>query len=70
MTAQQTLDAAQSLYDQHLISYPRIEARVITGEIAKTVAQRLHGLSVGSYSASFPAIVELSNDGVGKLGLE
>lgn len=48
LTAQQTLDAAQSLYDQHLTSYPRTEARVITGEVAKTVAARLNTLTVGS----------------------
>lgn len=48
LTAQQTLDAAQSLYDQHLTSYPRTEARVITGEVAKTVAARLNALTVGT----------------------
>jgi len=47
LTAQQTLDAAQSLYDQHLTSYPRTEARVITAEVAKSVPQRLTGLTVG-----------------------
>ena len=48
LTAQQTLDAAQSLYDQHLTSYPRTEARVVTGEVAKTVGQRVAGLTVGA----------------------
>lgn len=47
LTAQQTLDAAQSLYDQHLTSYPRTEARVITAEVAKSVLQRLTGVTVG-----------------------
>ncbi len=47
LTAQQTLDAAQSLYDQHLISYPRTEARVLTQDVARTVGVRLHALSVG-----------------------
>ncbi len=48
LTAQQTLDAAQSLYDQHLTSYPRTEARVITAEIAKTVPSRINTLTVST----------------------
>jgi DNA topoisomerase-3 len=48
LTAQQTLDAAQSLYDQHLISYPRTEARVLAQDVARTVGARLQALSVGS----------------------
>ncbi len=48
LTAQQTLDAVQSLYDQHLTSYPRTEARVITPDVAKTVAGRLRGLTIGT----------------------
>lgn len=48
LTAQDTLDAAQHLYDQHLTSYPRTEARVITGEVGKTVAHRLQALAVGT----------------------
>jgi len=59
LTAQQTLDAAQSLYDQHLTSYPRTEARVITGEIAKTVGQRLKTLTVGSAALRSQAAQEL-----------
>ena len=45
LTAQDTLDAAQHLYDQHLTSYPRTEARVITHEVAKTIAGRLKVLT-------------------------
>lgn len=45
LTAQETLDAAQHLYDQHLTSYPRTEARVITQEVAKTVGSRLRILT-------------------------
>ncbi len=41
LTAQQVLDTAQSLYEKHLISYPRTEARYLATEIAGTVEQRL-----------------------------
>lgn len=44
LTAQQTLDAAQALYDQHLTSYPRTDSRYITQDIAGTLADRLGGL--------------------------
>ncbi|PSR34090.1 MAG: DNA topoisomerase III [Sulfobacillus benefaciens] len=44
LTAQQVLDTAQSLYEKHLISYPRTEAKYLTKEIAGTVEQRLAGL--------------------------
>lgn len=44
LTAQQTLDAAQALYDQHLTSYPRTDSRYITQDIAHTLADRLGGL--------------------------
>ncbi len=44
LTAQQVLDTAQTLYEKHLISYPRTEARHVTKEIASTVEQRLAGL--------------------------
>ena len=52
LTAQQTLDAAQSLYEQHLTSYPRTDARHLTTDIAATVPDRVRGLgSAGSYQA-------------------
>lgn len=59
LTAQQTLDAAQHLYDQHLTSYPRTEARAITGEVAKTVPNRLKALTVGSAALRAQAQQEL-----------
>nr|WP_243239753.1 type IA DNA topoisomerase [Sulfobacillus harzensis] len=49
MTAQQTLDAAQRLYDQHLVTYPRTDSRYLTGDVAATVTQRLRG--VGQWPA-------------------
>ncbi|MCL8207112.1 MAG: DNA topoisomerase III [Actinomycetia bacterium] len=45
LTAQQTLDAAQALYEAHLASYPRTEARHVTAEILRTVPDRLRGLA-------------------------
>lgn len=52
LTAQQTLDTAQSLYDQHLTSYPRTE-------VAQTVASQLQALTVGSAALWTQAIQEL-----------
>ncbi len=60
LTAQQSLDAAQSLYDQHLTSYPRTEARVITAEIAKTLPERLKNLEVGTPALRAQALSGLS----------
>jgi len=54
LTAQQTLDAAQALYEKHLTSYPRTDARYITQEIAATVPERLKGLE-----AAYPALLTL-----------
>ncbi len=48
LTAQQTLDAAQRLYDAHLTSYPRTDAQHITREIAREIPTRLRGLTVGT----------------------
>ncbi len=45
LTAQETLDAAQVLYDQHLTSYPRTDSRYITQDIAGTLDDRLSGLA-------------------------
>ncbi len=41
MTAQETLDVAQRLYDQHLLSYPRTDSRYLTAELASSVGERL-----------------------------
>ncbi len=48
LTAQQTLDAAQRLYDAHLLSYPRTDARYVTAEIAREIPERVQGLTVGT----------------------
>lgn len=48
LTAQQTLDAAQRLYDGHLISYPRTDAQYITQEIAREIPARLRLLTIGT----------------------
>lgn len=48
LTAQQTLDAAQRLYDSHLISYPRTDAQYITEEISREIPARLGALTIGT----------------------
>ncbi len=60
LTAQQTLDAAQSLYDHHLTSYPRTEARVVTAIIAKTLPNRVKTLNAGTPSLRAQALSGLS----------
>lgn len=45
MTAQQTLNAAQSLYEQKLITYPRTDSQYLTSdmeETAKQVIRKIH----------------------------
>lgn len=44
LSAQDTLNTAQSLYEKHFTSYPRTDARHITREIAGTLAGRLQKL--------------------------
>ncbi len=57
LTAQQTLDTAQSLYEKHLTSYPRTDAKYITADVAQTIHDRLHGLSssFGQFIQMLPA---------------
>lgn len=45
LTAQQTLDAAQALYEKHLKSYPRTDTRYLTQAVADTLPDRLRGLA-------------------------
>ncbi|MCY0880374.1 MAG: DNA topoisomerase 3, partial [Firmicutes bacterium] len=45
LTAQQTLSAAQTLYEKHVISYPRTSAQAVTADIAATFSQRLAQLA-------------------------
>lgn len=45
MTAKQTLDTAQSLYEQKLITYPRTDSQYLTedmGETARNVVHQIH----------------------------
>ena len=66
LTAQQTLDVAQSLYEKHLTSYPRTESRYITQEIATTIPDRLAALpptyAAWAQSATATAPNRLIND--------
>lgn len=48
LTAQVTLDGAQSLYEKHLISYPRTDARHVTQAIGSSFKSRLQGLLASS----------------------
>ena len=45
LTAQQTLDGAQSLYEKHLTSYPRTDAQHLTTDVAATLTNRLQSLA-------------------------
>ncbi|SMC06879.1 DNA topoisomerase-3 [Sulfobacillus thermosulfidooxidans DSM 9293] len=64
MTAQQTLDAAQALYEKRLTSYPRTDARVLTHAIAETVPDRLHTLpeTYQAWTAACRVPTRLIND--------
>lgn len=44
LTAKQTLNAAQSLYEKHLISYPRTSSRYISENIFQEIPSRLESL--------------------------
>jgi DNA topoisomerase-3 len=56
LTAQQTLDAAQGLYERHkLLTYPRTDSRHLTEAIARdTLAARLSALAGSEYSSLIP----------------
>ena len=41
----QTLSIAQELYEKKLITYPRTDARVLSGAVAKQIGKNLQGLS-------------------------
>lgn len=59
LTAQQTLDAAQTLYEKHkLITYPRTDSRHLTEAVARdTLASRLAALkAVQEYKSLVPEI--------------
>lgn len=62
LTAQQTLDVAQSLYEKHLTSYPRTDAKHLTTDVAATLGNRLHGLaSLSPYSPLIAALAKPLN---------
>ncbi len=45
LTAQQTLDTVQALYEKHLTSYPRTDAQHLTTDVAATLTNRLQSLA-------------------------
>jgi len=56
LTAEQTLRAAQALYEKHkLITYPRTESRHLSALLAKTIPQRMAALTaVAEYQPLVP----------------
>ena len=54
----QTLDVAQSLYEKKLITYPRTDARVLSGAVAKEIAKNIRGLgSITGWQAETDAVI-------------
>lgn len=52
LTADQTLKAAQSLYEKHkLITYPRTDSRHLTTDVGRTVPDRVRALGQHGYQA-------------------
>lgn len=45
LSAQNTLDTAQSLYERKFITYPRTDSRYLTTEMAKTLEERIKALA-------------------------
>lgn len=57
MTADQTLKAAQALYERHkLITYPRTDSRHLTTDVAQTVPGIIQALGQHQYSAEVAGI--------------
>ena len=65
-TAKQTLDYAQSLYEQKLLTYPRTDSRYLTVDMAETASVVLHlAARVPPFDACpefFPDVAVLVND--------
>lgn len=49
----ETLNAAQQLYESKLITYPRTDARVLSGAVAKEIRKNIAGLKAYAPCASF-----------------
>lgn len=58
ITAQHTLDTAQSLYEKHLTSYPRTQSQYITADVAATITPRLSQLSQMAAYREFIALIK------------
>ena len=59
LTAQQTLDAAQNLYEKHkLITYPRTDSKYLSDDIAVGLKKRLGEIGLGWFE-SRPVIKEI-----------
>ena len=58
----QTLDAAQTLYEKKLTTYPRTDARVLSSAVAKEIQNNLKGLStVPMYRPLIQGIIDLGS---------
>lgn len=54
----QTLDIAQSLYEKKLTTYPRTDARVLSGAVAKEIGKNIQGLGrITGWQAETDAVI-------------
>lgn len=61
LSPDQTLDAAQTLYERKLTTYPRTDARVLSSAVAKEIDHNLKG--VGSLPAYRPLVRTIAESG-------
>lgn len=57
----ETLRIVQELYEKKLVTYPRTDARVLSGAVAKEIGRNLKGLS--KYEAAVPYLKEIQESG-------
>lgn len=64
LTAQQTLDIAQSLYDQKLLTYPRTDSKYITADMQQSTSDLITALQpkVKNYNITDIQISKIVND--------
>lgn len=71
LSAQQTLDATQNLYEKKLVTYPRTDSRYLTADMEGSTGRLIQNLlnapylnpeTKGSYNASAVSLTRLIND--------
>lgn len=71
LSAQQTLDATQNLYEKKLVTYPRTDSRYLTGDMVESTKQilesvlrapYLHGETAKTYNLNLAGTERLVND--------